>query len=115
MLLIPHAVDAGIMMDQFLQVPFNEKLHTILERQEELASRIQLPALVRYTIYGLLSSVCNLFCFFWCIRGWNLLKEEKAKANSAAAEPDFEFRLAELMEIGLAEPQEVSIAPLSRR
>jgi hypothetical protein len=90
-LLAPHAVDVGTMMDQFLQAASNEKLHTILRRQEELASRIQWSTLMRYTIYGLLSSLGYSLCFFWCTRPWDLkqrLKEERRKVVAAAAEKE---------------------------
>jgi hypothetical protein len=75
-LLLPHIVDVGNMMDQFLQVPFNDKIHKILERQEKLAGRIDELTVWRYNVYGFLGSLVDALYFCWCCcdrpwRSWN--------------------------------------------
>jgi hypothetical protein len=67
--LLPHAVDVGTMMDQFLQAPFHSKISNILERQENIADRIQIGALLKHTFYGFGGSVVNCFVAACASRG----------------------------------------------
>jgi hypothetical protein len=64
-LLLPHAVDVGSMMDQFLKVPFSGKIHEILASQEKLAEN---RSVRMYNMRGFLLSLSNAVCSFWCIR-----------------------------------------------
>jgi hypothetical protein len=66
--LVPHAVDVGTMMDQFLQVSFKVKVSAILDRQDKIADRIQMIPLLKYTIFGIFGSLANLLCLCWCTR-----------------------------------------------
>jgi Leucine-rich repeat (LRR) protein len=63
-LLVPPVVDVGNMMYQFLNVPFRGKIHKILEKQEELAERTNV---LEYLGRGVLLSILNALCCFWCI------------------------------------------------
>jgi hypothetical protein len=86
--LLPHAVDGGTMMDQFLQVPFDSKMSNVLERQENSADRIQIGALLIH-FYGFGESVVNLFCCCLCFtRPWDNLDTQGSDEETSAVDEE---------------------------